>query len=389
MKLVNVESSRVEGDKVLERIVLFIIPLFLSLIFIQTLREFIAYIYFINLSAMSIDPSIFASVLLLFSFLLIPFSKKKTHLLYLVSSVSCIVFRLLMFPFHTFLALYILMAGLSLASFVVFLPVLLVYMDKLHYSVFEVTSAVAIGFSIDVVSRIWGRSFDLSTQLIGYVLLLVVSITIIVHLILAWHKDWIQFPDYLVKDSPHQNSKLLFLGVGVGASIFLFYGFLAYPTVLSRWTGHSYLLMAIFTLVGFSTAPTLLLTIKEEQNIPNYFHISLIANTLLIIWTVDFVVFHSIFLIFTSGLAVIALFLDLSLLFRFSINKFDLEQNAIFFGIGFTCLLLLIIFFVFSVTYGQISKIFKGTQGFLIFLASFLTCISSILVSSRLKEVVK
>ncbi|GAG03520.1 unnamed protein product, partial [marine sediment metagenome] len=210
----------------------------LLLFFIQTLSDLVERIYAYALLNLEPDENILGLVFLLAPLVLLFFWKKIPDIVLLISGELIIVSRLIG-PLTSGLWVYI-FAGLSVASFLVFFPAMIIRMkNKEHKIGFDLGISLAIAVSLSILFRAANATIDISQygwyQIIGWVLGIIASL-ILIGLYLKFSKQLVEEVAAKGEDTKSSFWKILGLSMGI-FSIFItiWFTFMS-PTVIARWT---------------------------------------------------------------------------------------------------------------------------------------------------------
>jgi endonuclease/exonuclease/phosphatase family metal-dependent hydrolase len=260
------------------------------LFFFEVTREFIGVAYNMNLATMSIN----MSVLSIFAFFspvlyLLGLARFDLRLLFLGSGIVFALCRVAM-AITVPVAVYLLLTVLSIVSFGIFLPALILKFRQQYPTIgipsLQVAVAVTAAAGVDLVFRVLGNTFDVSiygitAQRLGALVVVIPAAILFLISLVMWHcAAENSQPSDEEKSQPKSSASKFrsLLGCGIGAMFFLYSGFLAYPNSIARWVEGSYSLTAVlfgavlggFVLVSLLSKPAKWLVSKTGLTIGSF-----------------------------------------------------------------------------------------------------------------------
>ncbi|MHA2334856.1 MAG: endonuclease/exonuclease/phosphatase family protein, partial [Candidatus Hodarchaeales archaeon] len=247
----------------------------ISLIFLFSLElisDFVEAIYALCLLTLSLNENILG-VIFFFSPILILLvrkpSKKALILILITSGELIVVCRVLEAFFIASPQLKMIIAGLGVGSFLVFLPTFLVQKSNgdadAEQSAITIVLGLMIALILSIFFRTIGSTIDISThgiyQVIGWFLAVITTFLMIGLFVTEKEKKISEKPDdAILSSSPDSNKvvhpisawKLTRLTLGVISIIIIVYFAFISPTVISRWTEGDYMPIVLVLIVILS-----------------------------------------------------------------------------------------------------------------------------------------
>jgi hypothetical protein len=306
--------------------------LILFLTFFGVLNIFFTNVYALNFAIMGIGPYVSLALFLLSPFVLMAFKGKAIITLYGTSGLL-IITRILSFMFSDIIALSFI-AGVGVAAFSIFFPI---YLARRDGGYVVITQALTIAIGISIALKSIGSSVDFLTYGWGKIiswLLAAIGIFMIAGMRFQSQKE--------SQNTERKNIGKIFLSsMGLYGILAMEWYVLAYPSVLSRWSDSSYVLVTAITIAAIasfaivvSALPQALERLKASAII--------VANLLLVTSVVivaalpqqDLGAIQKIFTYLTAVLSPVAL-LDFMLLVRtINLSKPTTRQLGGCFGIS-------------------------------------------------------
>lgn len=388
------EKDDIRGQRIEIHILLvsLIMPLMITLFFLQAVRVFIGQIYFQNLGAMSLGPTVLMVFFLLSPILILLLRGISLQRLWILTVLGVVVFRLLMPFLQTLSSFYLVSVSLSVAFFGMYLPVALSLNFEPPPSLpISNTSLFSIGFSlafaVDISFRTIGVTWDLSTGPLGIVITPILCILTILFVYIA-HPS---FTGILLPE-PTQSHELsrgrvAILGLGFGGVMFALLSLIAYPNVISRWTASSYLIATLSIAFAVFLYPMMLVDARGKQLLMRK-EVILLLNLITLVTAVDLAYLLSHLSVVLAGVAMFTFMLDLYVMWNYLQSKHaTLTDYTIFHFTGMLLLLLFTLFFVLTLVAGLLLPALTGLAPYLI-LASFVVAVlPSVILGSANKEV--
>ena len=223
----------------------------LFLFFFQLVADFVEAVYAFGLMGTGI-PNEIASVLFFLSPLLLlifgkPFASKGMVLLGELVLVSRVIEPLLDTRGK------MLVSGLGVGSFLLFLPILLWKLGKTGrpQAAYPLGAGLALSLALSVLLRTWNSGSDLSTQgmfqIIGWGFAIIAGVVLP---ILFRNDEPTAEPSELVQTAGFGRLAGLCIGI-LSAFIMLYFTFTS-PNVIARWTGSSYLAILVTLAIGMT-----------------------------------------------------------------------------------------------------------------------------------------
>jgi endonuclease/exonuclease/phosphatase family metal-dependent hydrolase len=201
-----------------------------TLLFIQSLRAFVASVYYHNLVALSINATVLYTLLLFSPLLyLLPGVDRRLPILMPIFAASLAAMRLAMnVAWGT--GLYLPLAGLASASYLLLFPALL-HSSRTDGDVggwVPVALGLALAFSLDIAMSLTGTSRDPSTGLPGLLLTLPIAVFTV-------YLSVVGRPAEPVAGQGGERGRTAVAGVGLGAWLFVEYALLSNTYLVARW----------------------------------------------------------------------------------------------------------------------------------------------------------
>lgn len=348
-----------------------LLPLMMTLFFLQSVREFIGQIYFQNLGAMSLGPSVALIFLLLSPAVVIPFRNAQAESLRVSSVIGVILFRFIMPFVQTTAMLYMITAGLTVLFYGMYLPVATESQFKAEPSpALSVPNLFSAAFSLaiagDLMLRTLGITWDLSTGPLGIVIapllcVLAGSFAYLSHLLPSAVAS-----SQVSEPSSISRGAVFAAGLGFGGVMFAFLTFLAYPNVIARWTTSSYEIAGLSVILGLITYALAVLNTRLVQQLSRKPTLAAL-NLLALLAALDFAYLHSPLAGVLAGITTFVFMLNLRLLWGLlGSRNATLTDHALFHFSGMLILLLLTLLYVLALVAGQILPALEGITPYLI-----------------------
>ncbi len=369
-----------------------LLPLMMTLFFLQSVREFVGQIYFQNLGAMTLGASVALVVLFLSPAVVIPLRGFGVEVLRMLSVTGVIVFRFIMPFVQTTAELYMMIAGLTVLFYGMYLPVATAFLYRAEPSPMpSMPNLLISGFSLaiaaDLMLRTLGITWDLSTGPLGIVItpllcVLAGSFAYLSHL----------YPSSMSEmraASSISKSKVFLAGLGFGGALFSFLTFLAYPNVIARWTAGSYEIAGLSILLGLITYTLVTVNASLYQRL-NRRPTVVLLNLLALVAALDLAYMHSPLGGVLAGITSLVFVLDLRLLWDFlGSHNATLTEHAVFHFAGMLILLLFTLLYVLTLVAGQILPPLEGISPYLILSSFALPAILTVGLALEKGEVVE
>ncbi|NHI84117.1 MAG: hypothetical protein EAX81_07425 [Candidatus Thorarchaeota archaeon] len=368
------------------------LPLMMSLLFVEAVREFIGQIYFQNLSVMSLGPSILLVFLLLSPVIVVILRRLQAESLLMISGIGVVLFRFIMPFVQAISTLYMLIAGLVVAFFGIYLPIALSIRfedvpDSLPSGPVLFSMAFCFAVAIDLMSRTVGATWDLSTGLLGILATPVLCIATALLLYRSYTTRNAISPE-LPSPRTTSKTKAAVYGLGFGGVLFTVLTFLAYPNVIARWTASSYEIATISIIIALIVYA--MLSVHEVgEHLLMRKELILIINLLAVVAAIDLAYLLSPFAGLLAGTSLLAFILDLRLLWGYlESSNANLTDYAIFHFIGMLVLLCLTLFYVLTLVAGMLIPALEGLTPYLILISFMLAVLPSLFAGLSKREVV-
>ncbi len=330
----------------------------LFLFFFETLNSFFTDVYALNFAIMGVGPYALLSLFLLSPLILIIFKENLPAMGLYVTSGLLVISRILLTVISDTIALSFI-TGAGVAAFGVFLPAYIATGARegegSPYLITTQALAIAIGLSIALKSI--GSSIDFSMYGWGRIipwLLAAVAMVMIAGIQIQRKNE----NEKVTGESRRGSGKILLPSMGIYGILAMEWFVLAYPSVLSRWSDSSYVLVSIITMIAvasFAAVITIMPRIFERLKIRTI----VVLNALLVASVVlvaalpqqEFSMIQRIFTYSTAALSPVAL-LDFMLLVG-EVNGLKPSSRQLGKSFGASSLLFLILSFamVFSFNY--------------------------------------
>lgn len=370
----------------------FLLPLMTTLLFLQAFRVYIGQVYFQNLSEMSLGPSILLVFLLLSPAAILLVRNIQNETLLILTATGVAAFRFIMPFVQTALAAYLLVAGMTVAFYGMYLTVAVSMRSKdkqesLPSDTLLLSIGISLGIAADLTFRNIGVTWDPTTGPLG---ILVAPVLCIVTFILIYASCSAS------KETPSASAqmtrtasrmKITFAGLGFGGVMFAVLTFLAYPNVLSRWT-NSYYEVASISVFGGLIGYVLIATSTTGRNLLMQKKIIIPLNLVTLVVAIDLAYLLSPFTAVLAGVTIFAFMLNLRILWMFlSSHNAHLSDYVIFHFAGMLLLLFLLLFSVLTVAAGQILTTLEGLTPYLILIGFVLAVAPALVISAGSMEV--
>lgn len=371
----------------------FILPLILTLLFLQAFRAFIGQIYFQNLGAMSLGPTVLFVFLLLSPVAILPLRKVRIQILMFMTVLGIILFRLTMSFIPPVSILYLVSTGLVVAFYGMYLPIVVTVRNiskskpGLPGSLL-LSLAISLAIAADLTLRAIGITWDVSTGPFGFVIapILCILATIAAYMSYVIPRSGLSIGEDMV----HTTSKMKVsaIGLGFGGVFFAVLIFLAYPNVIARWTVSSYELATISIIVGLVAYALMTVNSATSQLLVRK-EVVLILNILALLTAIDLAYLLSPIAGILAGITILAFMLDLRLFWNYlESHNATLTGSVVFHFTGMLILLLFTLFYVLTLVAGMILSALEGLSPYLILISFILVILPSIVLVTRRKEVV-
>ncbi|MBD3195789.1 MAG: hypothetical protein GF317_12075 [Candidatus Lokiarchaeota archaeon] len=240
------------------------------LFFFQIVGDLISSIYILDLLNLELDEKVLGVLFLLSPFFLVIFRKKIPNIFPEIMALILIIMRILTPLVNT--ATKIIVAGIGAACFLLFLSS---YFSRRSDGKLSVKLGIGLGFAVllSIMFRSLNATIDISLygafQTIGWVLgvLAIFSIFIQLKTEKAETSSSSEESTPTEKESSSRKPKkvrgVILLSAALTNIIILSYFALTSPTVISRWTGGSYIGISL-SIVGMIIFSILLLALKPE-----------------------------------------------------------------------------------------------------------------------------
>ena len=214
----------------------------LFLFFLQSLSDFIEAIYAFGLLVTAFTIHV-ASILLLFTPLLLILLQKPPSKLFLVGCASVAILARLIEPMLNPSGKLV-VCGISVGAFVLLLPALL--LNRRNIQGWQIGSGLAIAVSLSIFFRTANSSVDLSESGVFQGISWLFAI---VGLGLLWRMDLVS-PANSAETPSAGGKRVTGLAVGLASVILIIYFTFSSPSVIARWTGISYPLIVCVLVVA-------------------------------------------------------------------------------------------------------------------------------------------
>lgn len=371
----------------------FILPFMMTHLFLQAIREFIGQIYFQNLGAMSLGPSVLF-VFLLLSPIAVPLLKRigRENLLGL-TIVGVILFRFMMPFLQTVSILYLVSAGLAVAFYGMYIPLAISMRFKgqtesLPASPVMFSTAFCLAIAADLTLRTLRVTWDPSAGPLG----VLIAPTLCAFTALIAYESYLLSRGRLlpVESSKRSTSRfwMFTAGLGFGGVMFAVLTFLAYPNVIARWTASSYELAALSIILGLVAYALMTVNAAVKQLLMRR-TVIMVVNLVALLAAIDLAYLLSPVAGILAGVTIFAFLLNLQLLWSFmSSRNASLTDYAIFHFAGMLLLLLFTLFYVLTFIAGQILPTLEGLSPYLILLSFVLAVAPTLILILGRKEVI-
>ncbi len=356
------------------------LPMFMTLFFLEALRLFLGLIYFLNLGAMTIGLSVMYLFLLLSPIAVVFLKRIGPYRLAMYCAWGVVFFRLLMAVPTFDSSLSLITSGLVAMLFGIFLTAIVVTplkisSEHLPDNMTRIVIGTALGMAADLMLRTINATFDvtISSNALLFTIPLVVLAAIVILMTHSVCKENIGEGESITL-SKGGRLKKLFLGAGYGGWLFLVNTFFAFPNVIARWTATSYEVGVISVLVAV-LAYAMFFQIPRARGIILRREIVIILNLIFLIAAVDAIFIHSIFVPFLEGIAVFTLLVNLGIMWR--TVRGDLVTSGLYHFFGMFLFLFLTLFFVISFTAGMILPALEGFIPYILMFAVVLVFLIS------------
>ncbi len=355
-----------------------LVPFFMTLFFLESLRVFIGLVYFQNLSTMSLGLSVLYVLLLLSPVVTPLFVQIGLRRAILLTSTLIVAFRTGIVLAQVVSTEYTLPSAgavvfffgiyltLSISSYIENRPTGLLRSEAL-------TIGLVMGISLDMMLRMLGNTWDLSVGPMGPLITTILIILAIVVLVMAHITApgiRLPTPEEVV---PVSGWNRAIAGVCLGNVFFLCLSFFLYPNVIARWTASSFEL----AVIGIVSAQLVYVLSSQHPSFHTFTEQPVcraVAGLILFVGTVDLAIIHSPLTGLTSAAALFASFMIISMSWTdLERARTSLSQVAVFHTIAMATLLIMTVFYVLSLVGGQILPILAGRAPHLMLLSASIT----------------
>ncbi|MFX0209798.1 MAG: endonuclease/exonuclease/phosphatase family protein [Candidatus Hodarchaeota archaeon] len=236
------------------------------LFFLELISDFVEAVYALCLLTLSLNENVLSVLFLLSPIILVFFRKNSPDKLLVVVGELMIVCRVLEGLSVNFPQIKMIISGLGVGCFLIFLPLFLhhKYKHDEEQSGLTIGLGLAIGLAMSILFRTFGSTIEISTyswfQLIGWILAVIAAIMIIGMVVTE------QKPDIEVLISLDQSNNILkTVGLALGSIsilIMIYFSF-ASPTVISRWTEGDYYFIILLVILML-TLFVIFITFKRD-----------------------------------------------------------------------------------------------------------------------------
>jgi hypothetical protein len=356
----------------------------LTLMFIQSTRQFVASIYYENLTGMGFSPTILYLVAFLASLLLVLASRVHLNLIMMLSACSIIVHRIYG-SLDSEPSLFVLFHTIVIVSYAVFLPSFLALYYSLHEEDPEaprsggistreaIAAAPALAVLLDIVFTTIGDSLDSTVagisdsagKVIVPGLLITVGLAVFAAPMLRSCYRVVErhLPaEAAVRPGNGRDSPLV-PGMLFGFLLMLLFTFLGYPGIVIRWTPGSYV-VAVLSASFCLALLVVLLQLAKSRNLLFAAPVQAALNLIQYFVILDVMFLDTGAAQYLIGVALVSLLLDLHVLFSARGRKaYSLSYLARLCATGIIAFLILFFMSTFSLLWayvGTLGAIFKG-----------------------------
>lgn len=336
-----------------------------TFLFVGASRSFFATVYYQNLATLSLNATAAYALLLLAAVAYAAPAAARLLALPVVATIALAIARVTM-PLAVGTDLYLPLAGIGAAAFLLLIPSLAVRARALH-AVPLAGAGFALGLALDVGLVWWGASADPSIEVAG--LLLVVPAGALAAFVARRIGD-------ASDETPAADTAIsgaLVAGAGLGALLFVENGILA-PYAVARWNGASPDLVAAASIAGLLLGAWLAAR-------PSRWPVWLLpgANALALAFVLDHAFVHSQVLPLLVVVAQVALVLDARVvLARLSRASLRLAGLAMAVGGLVVVLLHFVAVFTFVFSYVPLSGAWDGQEDILALVAVLLVALAAL-----------
>lgn len=374
-------SSATPGAlKGLPTLAVLLVPLVLSLFFLQALRLYFAEIYLVVWAALFAEPidlsGLLVALLMLLTFLaplLLPLLRKAANIgmIALACGVGVAVTRPLLsagLPFEV----ETLASCFTIGLYALFLPS---YFEQ--HQTADTTSdgkgylvaGFVLALAYDMAIRALGTTVDLSLRPEWLPIQLLLSAVAIATLFTSRTESTVSPIKKGVNPSARRSGVLILSGLG--AILFLEYNLFAHANTIARWVNVNYDALAV--LVPAATVIGLLIPrVRGLQSLPA----AIAQNVLILVAVASFLWVDGWLSAGLLLLAQVCVMLDLRLLFAFVSSQYSKEGTSTIVGISLVLSLflafILLLLYTFSFAYAYTVSVFRGTEPLSFFAAALL-----------------
>ncbi|MGK5094647.1 hypothetical protein WDW89_21865 [Deltaproteobacteria bacterium TL4] len=363
---------------------------FLSLMFFQSTRLFIASIYYENLTGMGISPSIGYLAVFLAPLLLIFLKKIDVDLVMTVAAVVMVIHRVYG-SLDSEANLFMIFHAMVIISYGIYLPAFLtIYYDfytkmNIHTMPWVIIIGLVLAVQMDIILRVLGHSLDIT-----------LGGLVADSGIRTWHPLWFTVPmagitlfciykNYVaVKeelpevDSPQETAEpvsTVFPGICLGLLLCVFFAFLGAPGVAVRWSSGDYTTIVLCTMSVLFLMVMLLQWAKIRRQL---FHpvFQVVMNAIQLWVILDILYFDLGVAQYLLGLALGSLIMDMFIFYQtIGVSHYTIEYFIRLLAIGIITLLIVLFSSVATLVWAHIGPVGFWFQGKLIPLMTIISVI--------------
>lgn len=339
-----------------------------TLLFIESLRAFVASIYYANLVSLSINATALYT-LILFAPAIYLLSRATSRLPMLMPSLAVSLGALRISMNATWgTSLYLPVSGLATALYLLLFPLLLhaSRTDGERDGWVPVGIGMSLAFALDIAMVLTGNSRDPSTGPSGWLLTVPIAAFTAYLAFAGRPKEW-------TESGAAADGKALVAGVALGAWLFTEYAILSSPYLVSRWSDMALEVAALATLLGLMVAVAV--SLRGSPSLARPWPL-LVLNVLAFLALVDFASVVSPILPGLLLIAQVAMVLNLMNILPF-LKGGGPRDTAKALLLTSLVLLLLLFAFAFSLTYAYVPlrPLWEGSEVVLLPLAFLLVAV--------------
>ncbi len=376
------------------------------LMFFQSTRQFIATIYYENLTGMGFSPTILYLLVFLSPLLMFPMRAINVNIVLLLTG-SVIVAHRLYGSLDSEASLYLIFHAFVIVAFSIYLPAFLTTYYSLSAKLRRYTIPVAaitapvLAVLFDITLNTLGNTLDLTvvgiTSRTGNTLVhpIFISLPICAAVVYFLYRNHVIVKKELISSRTVQRSGVpvstLVPGICMGflfTNLFLFMG---YPGVVVRWTPGSYPVALCCTAV---TLVILIVLLQSKTIVEALFKtaVQVVLNLVQLFVVLDVLYFDTGLAQYLLGGALASLLIDLFLFYQAVASKnYSIQFFIRVFTLAIATYLLLFFMTVFSLVWAHVPGgiLFKGRLPAIITLISIAYMTASVLYTGRVRAFLK